>query len=208
MMNDLHTIAIIDYGMGNLRSVQKAFERIGLQAGIVSEPGQLKNYTKIILPGVGHFSKGMKNLEETGLADALKEEVLGMKKQILGICLGMQLLTSFSEEGNCEGLNFVDAETLRFPPGNALLKIPHMGWNEIIPEKASPLLQGIEKESFMYFVHSYFVRCRQRNDVLLSAEYGIRFDAGFEHDNISGFQFHPEKSYKAGLQLMKNFISL
>jgi len=201
-------IAIINYGMGNLRSVQKAFERIGIQADIVSDPGHFQNASKIILPGVGHFGKGMKNLKESGMADAIKEEVIMKQKPILGICLGMQLLTNFSEEGNCEGLGLVDAETVRFPSGPAGLKIPHMGWNEIKPVKESGLNLGIDKDCFMYFVHSYFVKCHQEKDVLFSADYGITFDAGFEHENITGVQFHPEKSHKSGLQLLKNFISI
>lgn len=201
-------IAIINYGMGNLRSVQKAFERLGLQADIVSDPGQLHKASKIILPGVGHFAKGMNNLRESGLADAIREEVLITQKPILGICLGMQLMTNSSEEGNCEGLCFLDAETVRFPSGSNSFKIPHMGWNEIKPVKESSLLAGIDKKSLMYFVHSYFVKCHQEKDVLFSTDYGLPFDAGFEHKNIVGFQFHPEKSHKAGLQLLKNFLVL
>jgi imidazole glycerol-phosphate synthase subunit HisH len=201
-------IIIIDYGMGNLRSVQKAFERIRLQAAIVSDPSQVRDASKIILPGVGHFAKGMKHLNESGMADAIKEEALARQKPVLGICLGMQLLTKFSEEGDCEGLGLVDAETIHFPPASDTLKIPHMGWNEIKPVKESALLAGIKEECMMYFVHSYYVKCNQRKDVLFSADYGITFDAGFEHDNIVGFQFHPEKSYKAGLQLLNNFLTL
>jgi imidazole glycerol-phosphate synthase subunit HisH len=197
-------ISIIDYGMGNLRSVQKAFERLGVPVKIVSNPSDLSGAEKIILPGVGHFANGIKKLEDSGLGSAIKEAVLAQKTPILGICLGMQLMTNFSEEGGLKGLCLVDAQTKKFPT-DIERKIPHMGWNSIMPQKNSPLLDEIQQDDLVYFVHSYFVTCNLREDRLFSTEYGISFDSAFQHEHIIGFQFHPEKSHGVGLQLLKNF---
>lgn len=201
-------IVVVDYGMGNLRSVQKAFERLGLSALITNELDKIGNATKIILPGVGHFAHGMQNLNKSGISDVLKKEVLINKKPILGICLGMQLLTGFSEEGNIDGLGFIEARTLRFPLMTNEYKIPHMGWNDISPVNVSPLTSQIDRKSQMYFVHSYYVKCKNEADVLFRTDYGISFDSGFSNENIIGFQFHPEKSHKPGLQLIANFSKL
>jgi imidazole glycerol-phosphate synthase subunit HisH len=198
-------IAIIDYGMGNLRSVQKAFERIKIDARIISDPHDLKSTDKIILPGVGHFKKGIENLANQGWIEELKNQVLVIKKPILGICLGMQLMTKFSEEANADGIGLIDATTKKFNFPNIVLKMPHMGWNEIVAVKQQNLFT-IDKDCLlMYFVHSYFVQCNNPEDVLFKTNYGITFDAAFMHENIFGFQFHPEKSHKPGLNLLKNF---
>jgi len=199
-------ISIIDYGMGNLRSVQKAFERMDIKAKIISNPHDLRNADKILLPGVGHFENGITNLKELGFVDALKEEIIVKKKPILGICLGMQLMTSFSEEGNFEGLNFIEAQTQKFVLNT--LKIPHMGWNSIEIKKNSIFSNELNPDDLVYFVHSYFVRCKNDSDVLFKTNYGISFDSAFEKDNIIGFQFHPEKSHKTGLNLLKKFVIL
>ena len=197
-------LAIINYGMGNLRSVQKAFERINCLAVIISDPADLSRAGKIILPGVGHFAQGMKNLQATGFDTAIKEAVQGNGKPILGICLGMQLLCNHSEEGDVAGLGIVDADVKRFPNGN--LKIPHMGWNSMVPVKESPLTVGIEPSDLFYFVHSYYVTCHHQDDRLFETQYGLSFDAAFQHGNITGFQFHPEKSHRVGLRLLENFV--
>ena len=199
------TVTIIDYGMGNLRSVQKAFERINVTANITNNPLDLTNANKIILPGVGHFQQGMKNLSETGFVDAIREQII-KDKPILGICLGMQLLTSFSEEGNVYGLGVVPGKTLKFPFSK--LKIPHMGWNSLNIIKETKFSNNISKDDLFYFVHSYYVKCSNITDVLFQTEYGITFDSGFQHGNIFGVQFHPEKSHKSGLSVLSNFISL
>jgi imidazole glycerol-phosphate synthase subunit HisH len=201
-------IVVVDYGMGNLRSVQKAFELLGIKALITSDLNKIRLASKIVLPGVGHYSKGMQNLNETGIAEVLREEVLIKRKPVLGICLGMQLMTKHSEEGDVDGLGFVDGQTIRFSSLNNGLKIPHMGWNDINRVKYSYLLGGIDLKSQMYFVHSYLVKCENKEDVLFTTEYGITFESGFEHQNIVGFQFHPEKSHKPGLQLIANFSKL
>ena len=199
-------ISIINYGMGNLRSVQKAFERIKVQATIVSSPSEIVHADKIVLPGVGHFEKGMHNMKATRFEDAIKEAVLVKKTPILGICLGMQLMTGFSEEGNVQGLALIQGDVKRFPAGK--LKIPHMGWNSLSLMKNSECYQQTMHEEMVYFTHSYYVSCHNRLDSLYQTAYGINFDSAFEHENIIGFQFHPEKSHKTGLMLLEQFTKV
>jgi glutamine amidotransferase len=199
-------IGIINFGMGNLRSVQKAFERIRINASIISNPADISHSDKLVLPGVGHFEQGMLNLKSSGFDKALQEAVLVKKTPILGICLGMQLLTRFSEEGNVNGLGFIKGEVKRFPQGK--LKIPHMGWNSLNLLKDSALFPFLEPEEMVYFVHSYYVTCHEISDVLYQTNYGMNFDSAFEHENIIGFQFHPEKSHKTGLRLLERFSKI
>lgn len=194
--------------MGNLRSVQKAFERISISVVVTDNPKDIANADKIILPGVGHFAQGMKNLAESGFIDAINEAVLVKKKWILGICLGMQLLTEHSEEGNVNGLGLIKGNVRKFPRPSNGLKIPHMGWNSLIAKKTSDLNSGLSQDDFVYFVHSYYVSCSNTNDVLFQTEYDFIFDSAFQHENIVGFQFHPEKSHKTGLKLLSNFVNL
>jgi len=199
-------IAIIDYGMGNLRSVQKAFERLNMKTKIVNDPKDLELADRIILPGVGHFERGIRNLNESGFTDAIKEAVVIKSKPLLGICLGMQLLTDYSEEGGMEGLRLIKGHTLRFP--HLGLNVPHMGWNTLTKSKESRFNDGILPEDTVYFVHSYYAHCANPEDVLFRTEYGLIFDSAFQKDNIIGFQFHPEKSHRTGLTLLNNFIKL
>jgi glutamine amidotransferase len=201
-------IGIINYGMGNLRSVQKAFERININALVADNPKDITDADKIILPGVGNFEQGMKNLEATGFVDAIKEAVIIKKKMILGICLGMQLLTEHSDEGNVNGLGLIKGNVRKFPPPKKGLKIPHMGWNSLIAKKTTNLTRSLLPDDFVYFVHSYYVSCSNKDDVLFQTEYGIMFDSAFQHENILGFQFHPEKSHQTGLKLLSNFVKL
>jgi len=201
-------ILIIDYGMGNLRSVQKAFERIRVTAKISSNINDLLNAEKLLLPGVGHFESGIYNLQKRGLFDALNETVLGRKIPILGICLGMQLMTDFSEEGNVEGFGWIKAKTRKFAFETNGLKIPHMGWNKLSIKNNDALYRGIDHDNFFYFVHSYFVTCENTNDILAETNYGNSFVSLFKKENIYGCQFHPEKSHDAGLQVLKNFALL
>lgn len=199
-------IGILNYGMGNLRSVQKAFERIGVKAEVINEPSAITQADKLVLPGVGHFEKGMHNLKALGFEEAIKEAVLIKRKFVLGICLGMQLLTEFSEEGNVHGLGLVKGQVKHFP--KSLLKIPHMGWNSLLLIKKNGHFPDLNNDELVYFVHSYYVICSDRSDVLYQTTYGLDFDAAFEHENILGFQFHPEKSHKVGLKLLQSFIKL
>jgi len=202
-------IGIINYGMGNLHSVFKAFKWLGTIAEIVDSPEVVKNYDKLILPGVGNFDKGMQNLNSTGFVNIIKEQVLQKKIPLLGICLGMQLLTSFSEEGDVQGLDLIDAKTIHFKNLGMpeQLKIPHIGWNNIILKNHSALLNYSEN-AIVYFVHSYAVICNDKTNVICETSYGTTFHSGIQKDNIYGLQFHPEKSHKAGLQILQNFIKL
>lgn len=202
-------IVIIDYGMGNHFSVQKKMDRLGYDALITNDIELIKDSEKIILPGVGHFGKAMENLEQLNLIDILSEEVLQKKKPILGICLGMQLMASTSEEGNTKGLNWIDATVEKFNVTDQLkYKIPHTGWNQIQTLKNSKLLDGIADYSEFYFVHSYHFNCNDTTDALCSTDYESAFISAIEHDNIFGVQFHPEKSHDTGMELLKNFIEL
>ncbi|HEY8608897.1 MAG TPA: imidazole glycerol phosphate synthase subunit HisH [Noviherbaspirillum sp.] len=197
-------IVIVDYNTGNPGSIRNMLRKIGHDSEISCDPARIAEASKLVLPGVGAFDAGMECLERTGLIPLLNDRVINAKVPVLGICLGMQLMTHGSEEGKRPGLGWIDAETVRFRPQDPSLKVPHMGWNQVQPGRPSPLLEGMENARF-YFVHSYFVRCRSEDDVLLSAVYGGAFHAAFEHGNVRGVQFHPEKSHKFGMQLLSNF---
>lgn len=201
-------ITIINYNMGNLNSVANMIKKIGYDARITSDYHEIERAEKLILPGVGAFDRGMENLQELCLIDAIKECVLVRGVPILGICLGMQLMTNRSEEGILPGLSLIDAETKKFLLGDGY-KVPHMGWNTVSIEKKSKLFYDMEdQENRFYFVHSYYVHCSDAADVLCSTRYGITFTAMFEHKNIIGAQCHPEKSHKFGMQLLKNFVEM
>lgn len=198
-------ITIVDYGMGNLGSIRSMLKKIGFASEIVSDPGRIAGAAKLILPGVGAFDAGMENLECSGLIPVLGERVLRARVPILGICLGMQLMTHRSSEGTRTGLGWIDAEALRFEPTDARLKVPHMGWNRVRPVREAPLVETLPDEPRFYFVHSYYIRCRRPEDVLLTTTYGESFHSGFHRDNVWGVQFHPEKSHKFGMHLLRNF---
>ncbi len=200
-------ITIIDYGMGNLGSIQNMFKRIGVASAITSDLEMIAKAEKILLPGVGSFDNAMMRINEGGLREVLDKKALVERVPILGICLGMQLLTRSSEEGKQNGLGWIDASTRRFPamPG---LKVPHMGWNVVVPTRESALVSNLPEDVRFYFVHSYCVHVDNDQDSILKATYGISFDAAVQHDNIYGAQFHPEKSHRFGMQLLKNFASL
>ena len=204
-------IAIINYGVGNLGSIQNMLKRIGYPDNIITNDSvEINNAEKLILPGVGAFDAGMQKIHDSGLLDVLNKNALIDKKPILGICLGMQLLTKGSEEGVLKGLSWIDANTLKFKleNENSQLKIPHMGWNEVKFSKPHPLTKELPMHSRFYFVHSYYVKCNNPQDELLSCHYGNNFSCAIQHDNIMGVQFHAEKSHKFGMQLLKNFAEL
>ncbi|GFE82021.1 imidazole glycerol phosphate synthase subunit HisH 2 [Steroidobacter agaridevorans] len=200
-------ITIVDYGMGNLGSIRNMLTKIGAASEISSDPRAVMAAQKLILPGVGAFDAGMQSLERNGLRSVLDERVLGARVPTLGICLGMQLMTRHSAEGDRAGLGWIDAQVLRFEPGDAGLKVPHMGWNLVAPARPDALLENLPEQSRFYFVHSYYVACADRNDVLLTTSYGRQFDSGLHRDNVWGVQFHPEKSHKFGMQLLTNFAN-
>lgn len=197
-------IGIIDYHLNNLRSVQKAFEKAGTEAFISDKAEELRKASKLVLPGVGAFGQAMRNLQSLGLDSVVKEHVAS-GKFLLGICLGMQLLMSKSFElGEFAGLNLVKGEVKLFP---STVKIPHMGWNQVEMVQISPLLNDVKENSFVYFVHSYYVEPKE-HVTLAQTEYGIRFTSIIQQKNIFGIQFHPEKSQTTGIQLLKNFAEL
>ena len=202
-------IVIVDYGMGNLRSVLKKLHRLGERSLISDKPAEVAAASKLILPGVGHFGKAMENLKDRGLIEALHYKVLAEETPILGICLGMQLLSKWSEEGDAEGLGWIDARTVRFNLGrmDRPRKIPHMGWNSFAKERDTILLADIEPAETFYFVHSYHVVCEDPEDRIMTTEYGYAFTSAVERGNIYGTQFHPEKSHKRGMQMLRNFVA-
>jgi imidazole glycerol-phosphate synthase subunit HisH len=202
-------VAIVDYGMGNLHSVKKKLDRIGVHAQLTSEPDQLLRADKLILPGVGHFGKAMEHLATLGLAPALHEAVVARKTPILGICLGMQLFARRSEEGGAEGLGWLDADVVRFDMDDTRrFKVPHMGWNGVRVARSSPLLDGLTDQTEFYFVHAYHIVCRDSGDVLCDTDYGYPFTSVVQRENLYGVQFHPEKSHDAGELLLRNFLYL
>lgn len=200
-------IVVVDYNMGNVASVLNMLKKIGLEAKISSDSIEIREADKIILPGVGSFDEGIKNLKQMNLYNCLLEIFREGKLPVLGICLGMQLLTKCSEEGDFSGLGFFDAETVRFAfPNDTSLKVPHMGWNSLtyINESCVNLFANIEQPRF-YFVHSYHVCCKNESDVLAKTRHGIDFVSAIKKNNVTGFQFHPEKSHVYGMNLLKNW---
>jgi imidazole glycerol-phosphate synthase subunit HisH len=200
-------IVVVDYGMGNLGSIENMLKKIGVQPIVSDDPEIIASASKLILPGVGSFDKAMERINSSNLLQVLDQHALVEKKPILGICLGMQLLTRKSEEGKLPGLGWIEADTLRFPVMNQL-KIPHMGWNEVKLNYDSPLTNNLPLKSKFYFVHSYRVKVDYENLSILKCQYGIEFDAAIQHENIFGAQFHPEKSHRYGMQFLRNFIEL
>ena len=200
-------IHIVDYGMGNLGSVKNMLKYIGAESTITANPVELQDAKKIILPGVGSFDQAMKRIEESGFRKVLDAKALTEKVPVLGICLGMQLLTYGSEEGLIPGLGWIPARTIHFP-ADIGLKVPHMGWNIVTPSTPSPLCEKLPEESRFYFVHSYYVKVENESFSILKTNYGLNFDSGIQRGNIYGVQFHPEKSHKLGMQLLRNFANL
>ena len=203
-------IVIIDYGMGNLRSVQKAFEKVGASAVISNDHALIRESSKLVLPGVGAFKDAMTNLAQLDLIDLLHDEVIGKEKPFLGICLGMQLIATKSFEfGETAGLGWIDANIVRFDFSGKLiqLKVPHVGWNNVSFENPSPLFENIPNNSDFYFVHSYYFEADRCYATGVS-DYGNEFISSVQKKNIFATQFHPEKSQTHGLKIIENFIRL
>ena len=202
-------IVVIDYGAGNIGSILNMFKRLGTQVISSSDPNKIQNAKKLILPGVGSFDLGMRKLKESNLIDVLNKKVLIDKTPILGICLGVQLMTKCSEEGEAKGLGWFDAETVKFKiPVNlkAKFKVPHMGWNNTKFVKKSKLLNSDVEELRYYYVHSYHLKTEVKSDILCTSNHAYEFVSGLERSNIIGLQFHPEKSHKFGMKIFENFI--
>ncbi|MDI1235299.1 MAG: imidazole glycerol phosphate synthase subunit HisH [bacterium] len=198
-------ITIVNYGLGNLGSIENMLKNLGLtEVRVSSNHEEILNSDKLILPGVGAFDAGMERIVDSGLIQALNTAVLIDRKPVLGICLGMQLMCNGSEEGKLNGLGWIDADAVKFNFDSFEMKVPHMGWNYV-----NVLDKGLEMclptPSKFYFVHSYFVKCKRKEDEIITCNYGHEFVAGFKKDNIMGVQFHPEKSHKYGLAILKYF---
>ncbi len=195
------SIGIVNYGAGNIFSLTAALERLNITYGMVNTESELEKHSHIIIPGVGHAGTAMQKLNSTGLVQAIKN----LRKPVLGICVGMQLLTRHSEEGNALLLDIIPVQTRKFDK-NLGIKVPHMGWNSVKKQNNS-LFEGVEDNAQFYFVHSYFIEYNPTFD-LASADYGLKFSAAVQKNNFYGVQFHPEKSGKAGELILKNFSNL
>lgn len=202
-------IGIINYGLGNLKSIQNIISYVGGKSQIINRPEDLIGIRKLILPGVGAFDHGMKGLENGNWISTLNRLVIEEQTPILGICLGMQLMCTSSEEGNLTGLGWIDAAVKKISfPADLDLKIPHMGWNVLNIKRDNPLFNNDGSELRFYFVHSYHVVCNKPNDILATTNHGFDITSSFQHRNIFGVQFHPEKSHKFGKVFFKKFIEI
>lgn len=200
-------ITIVDYGMGNIGSLVNMFRRIGVQTDVTAQPERIARARKILLPGVGAFDAAVARIDELKLRDILCERALDAEVPFLGICLGMQLLVDRSEEGDAMGLGLINGIATRFERGTGL-KVPHMGWNEVSVLRHTPLTEALPDKPRFYFVHSYHVSAENRADVMLTCSYGTTFDAGLNRNNVFGAQFHPEKSHKFGMAMLRGFAGL
>jgi glutamine amidotransferase len=203
-------ITIIDYGLGNIRAFRNVYERLNIKTKLATTAYDVKDATKIILPGVGSFDHAMTLLNNSGMRDELDKQVLENKVPVIGICLGMQIMAKSSDEGKLPGLGWFDAEVKLFDAKNLTFKTqyPHMGWNTMKPVKESPVLTNLNEGSRFYFLHSYYVICNNQEDILTETTYGITYASAINKNNIYGIQYHPEKSHSNGVQLLKNFALL
>jgi glutamine amidotransferase len=203
-------ITIIDYGVGNVFAFQNVFNRLNIPSKIAKSVDDLISVSKLILPGVGHFDYAMSQLNKSGMRDRLDELVLIEKIPVIGICVGMQMMAHKSDEGTLDGLCWIDACVKKFDEAtiNQHTKLPHMGWNDVIPIKNHPLYKGLEQEAIFYFLHSFYFKCSNQKNSISKTDYGINFSSSVQHDNVYGIQFHPEKSHSYGERLLENFAKL
>ena len=203
-------ITIIDYGLGNIRAFVNVFDRLNIKTKIARKSDDLKDASKIILPGVGAFDYAMNQLNASGMRDELENQVLSNKIPVVGICVGMQMLAKSSDEGNLPGLGWIDGEVKLFDASLIPYKtrLPHMGWNSIRPVNGNHLMTDFNDDSRFYFLHSYYFVCHNIDEIISTTEYGVTFTSAVNKENIYGIQFHPEKSHQNGIQLLHNFAKL
>ena len=203
-------ITIIDYGVGNVFAFQNVFKRLNIPSKIAKCENDLMGSSKLILPGVGHFDYAMSQLNKSGMRNRLDELVLIEKIPVIGICVGMQMMAHKSDEGTLDGLCWIDGCVKKFDEAaiNHHTKLPHMGWNDVIHNKNHPLYKGLEHDSIFYFLHSFYFKCSNQKHIISKTDYGGNFASSFQHDNIYGIQFHPEKSHSYGERLLENFAKL
>ncbi len=203
-------IGIIDYGSGNIQAIKNIYKKLKVECKFVSQPEELDGVNKIILPGVGAFDEAMSQLNKSGLREVLDLMILDKKVPVLGVCVGMQIMALSSDEGELDGLGWFDAQVKLFDESTIKHKpkLPHMGWNEINVKREHSIFKLIDKEKGFYFLHSFYFKCNDKNDVLAEACYGNTFHCSINKENIFGFQFHPEKSHSNGINLFKNFAEL
>lgn len=202
-------IAIVNYGSGNIEAIGNIYKRLNIPFRIASTPADLASAEKVVLPGVGAFDQAMNELDKSGMRRALDTLVLEDRKPILGICVGMQLLAQSSEEGNAQGLGWIDGAVHRFDHASfrQTTHLPHMGWNTVEPRPNAALFEDVDLTTGYYFLHSYYFTCSRAADVLGTTDYGLPFASAVQRDNVYGVQFHPEKSHRAGIQLLRNFAT-
>lgn len=205
-------IGIINYGVGNISAFKNIYKQLNIPIKIVSSENELDDVSKIILPGVGHFDYAMTRFQDSGMVNRVNQMVMQDKTPVVGICVGMQMMAKRSDEGELAGLGWIDAEVKKFDPdltmGKMQLPLPHMGWNDIEKSGNSPILEGLDHSSRFYFLHSYYFVCNNPNDIIAQTNYGGIYTSAANHENVYGIQFHPEKSHKYGIQLLKNFAEL
>lgn len=203
-------ITIIDYGLGNILAFINLYKRLGIPVNVAKTPDALNDATKLILPGVGAFDHAMEKLNQSGMRETVENLVLQKEVPVLGICVGMQMLAKFSEEGKLPGLGWIDGVVRKFDVSKLphATRLPHMGWNDVKPVVDHPLLCMLHTSARFYFLHSYYFECKQSDDILATADYGESFTCAVKHKNIYGVQFHPEKSHHFGVKLLENFENL
>ena len=201
-------IKIIDYGVGNIKAFVNLYKRLGVEIEIAYNNKSLINASKLILPGVGHFDYAMNKFAESGMMNTVNNLVLNKKVPVLGICVGMQIMAKSSDEGSKKGLGWIDANVKKIDTNNNNLRLPHMGWNNIIINKNDNILKNLDNYSRFYFLHSYFFDCENESNIIAYSSYGLNFPSIIRQDNIIGIQCHPEKSHEFGEQILKNFFDL
>ncbi len=203
-------ITIIDYGVGNIFAFQNVYKRLNIPTKIARTVKDLESVERLVLPGVGSFDYAMTQLNNSGMRERLDQLVIGEKKPVIGICVGMQMMANGSDEGEMDGLRWINADVRKFDERSIkhITKLPHMGWNDVKPRDGHPLFKGLENDAIFYFLHSFYFSCNQKEDSIAESDYGVKFTSAVNHKNIYGIQFHPEKSHLYGETLLHNFAKI